>query len=79
MTVPVCPTAVWNQSFSILAGSTSNAGSTTTLISSPSDVSFDGYHNMYVADMNNHRIQRYPSGFVSSFFLLLLLFSTILK
>lgn len=62
MTVPLCATAVWNQTFSIVAGATSNAGSTSTLLSSPYDMSFDGYRNMYVADYTNNRIQLFPEG-----------------
>ena len=61
----MCPTAVWNQTFGILAGSTSNPGSTTTLLSSPSDIGFDGYRNMYVVDTDNHRIQRFPPGLIA--------------
>lgn len=58
----MCPTAVWNQTFGTVAGSLSNAGSTSTLLSSPSDIGFDGYRNMYVVDTDNHRIQRFPPG-----------------
>ena len=50
----------------MVAGSTSNAGATSTLLSSPYDVTFDGYGWMYIADFNNHRIQRFRSGFFSS-------------
>jgi hypothetical protein len=60
--IPLCPTATWNQSFAIVAGATSNAGSTSTLLNTPYDVSFDAYLNMYVADYNNHRIQKFLRG-----------------
>lgn len=60
--VPICPTAVWNQTFSIVSGSTSNCASTNTLLCNPYDIDFDGYRNMYVVDYSNHRIQRYASG-----------------
>ncbi len=60
--VQVCATASWNQTYTTLAGSQSTSGSTSTLLSYPSDISFDGYRNMYVADNNNHRIQRFPPG-----------------
>ena len=61
-TAPLCATAVWNQTFTIAAGATSNAGSTATLLSTPYNVAFDGYLNMYVADFGNHRIQQFPLG-----------------
>ncbi|CAF2697913.1 unnamed protein product [Rotaria sp. Silwood2] len=65
--IPLCPTAAWNQSFSIGAGATSAPGNTATLINSPYDIAFDGYDNMYVADFNNNRIQKFPYGsFVGS-------------
>lgn len=62
MTVPLCQTAVWNSTFAIVAGTTSNPGSTATLLYYPHDVSFDGYQNMYVVDYQNHRIQRFSPG-----------------
>ena len=46
----------------IEAGSTANAGTTSTLLYNPYDIGFDGYNNMYVADTSNHRIQRYLNG-----------------
>lgn len=58
----MCPTAVWNQNGSLVTGSLSGAGSSATFVSSPGDVTFDGYGNMYIADSGNHRIQRYPPG-----------------
>jgi hypothetical protein len=61
-TNPLCATAVWNQTFSIVAGSTGTTGSTATLLYNPYDVAFDGYRNMYVVDYSNHRIQRFPLG-----------------
>lgn len=60
--IPVCATAIWNQTYGTLAGSMSNAGSTPTLLYSPSDIGFDGYQNMYVVDTDNHRVQRFPLG-----------------
>lgn len=58
----VCSTAVWNQTFTILAGSTGNAGSSATLLSSPYNSYIDAYGNTYVADYTNHRIQYFPRG-----------------
>ena len=60
--VPVCPTAVWNQTATIIAGATSNPGSTSTLLSAPYDMDFDVHGNMYVVDHNNDRIQRILRG-----------------
>ncbi|CAF3747552.1 unnamed protein product [Rotaria socialis] len=43
-----------------IAGSNSGtSGSTSNLFDSPGDVTFDKYGNMYVADHNNHRVQRF--------------------
>ncbi|CAF4815581.1 unnamed protein product, partial [Rotaria sp. Silwood1] len=61
-TVPVCSTAVWNQTYSTLVGSLGTYGSTTTLLYNPTSIAFDGYGYMYIADLTNHRIQRYPPG-----------------
>ncbi|CAF4902345.1 unnamed protein product, partial [Rotaria sp. Silwood1] len=58
----ICATAVWNQTSTVVAGITSSAGTTTTLLYNPSDIHFDGYGNMYVADRTNHRIHLFRSG-----------------
>ena len=58
----VCPTAVWNQTFTVLAGSSGNAGSSATLLNNPYGAFIDAYGNTYVADYTNHRIQFYPRG-----------------
>ncbi|CAF5031402.1 unnamed protein product, partial [Rotaria sp. Silwood1] len=60
--VPLCATAIWNSSFTMVAGSTSSPGSTSTLLSSPYGLTFDGYGYMYVIDYGNHRIQRFQQG-----------------
>lgn len=59
---PVCPTAIWNQTFSVIAGSSGNAGSTSTLLYTPHHIYIDTYGNLYVADCDNHRIQKFPRG-----------------
>ncbi|CAF4169007.1 unnamed protein product [Rotaria sp. Silwood2] len=61
-TVPVCSTAVWNQTYSTLVGSLGAYGSTATTLYNPSSIGFDRYGYMYIADISNHRIQRYPPG-----------------
>lgn len=62
--VPVCTTAIWNQTFTNIAGALSTSGSTATLFAYPYDIGFDGYRNMYVVDQNNNRIQRFPPGII---------------
>ncbi|CAF5143190.1 unnamed protein product, partial [Rotaria sp. Silwood1] len=62
ITTPLCSTASWNQTMSIIAGSTSSAGSTSTLLYNPYDIDYDGYANLYVVDYTNHRIQRFQLG-----------------
>ncbi len=64
--IPICSTAIWNATYTILAGSTSNAGSTSTLLYSPYNTFIDIYQYLYVADSTNHRIQRFPRGIILS-------------
>lgn len=66
--VPLCPTGIWNSSLTLVAGSTGTSGNSATFLSSPYDVTFDKYQNMYVADYGNHRIQQFRYGKVSSLF-----------
>jgi DNA-binding beta-propeller fold protein YncE len=50
-------------SWTLMAGSINGStGSTSTLLSSPTDVTFDPMGNMYVADNGNHRIQLIMAG-----------------
>ena len=65
-TTALCITSVWNQSISIVAGATSTAGSTATLLYNPYDVALDGYRNMYVVDYSNHRVQQFAVGSYSA-------------
>lgn len=67
--VPLCSTAVWNSSATLVTGSTGTAGNSATFLSSPYDVNFDKYQNIYVADYTNHRIQQYRYGLSFLFFL----------
>ena len=54
----------------------STAGSTSTLLSSPQAVYFDGYRYMYVVDTNNHRIQRFaPGNQISPFCIVMVILS----
>ena len=58
----MCPTAIWNQTFTILAGITGSRAATPILLNYPYGIYFDGYQNLYVADTTNHRIQYFPRG-----------------
>lgn len=60
--VPVCPTAAWNQTLTVRAGSTGNLGATTTTLNQPHNLDIDSYGNLYVADCVNHRIQKFTPG-----------------
>ncbi|CAF5157484.1 unnamed protein product, partial [Rotaria sp. Silwood1] len=57
VTIPVCQTAAWNQSFTVLAGSSGNAGTSSILLYQPYSSFIDIYGNLYVVDRYNHRIQ----------------------
>ena len=61
----ICPTAIWNQTLTLLAGITSSIGTTATLLYNPYDLAYDGYRNLYVADTSNHRIQLFRPGSTS--------------
>lgn len=58
----MCPTAIWNQTFTILAGITGSRAATPILLNYPYGLSFDGYQNLFVADTTNHRIQYFLRG-----------------
>ncbi|CAF5145795.1 unnamed protein product, partial [Rotaria magnacalcarata] len=53
---------MWNSSVTLITGATGSAGSTPTFLSSPFDVQFDQYQQMYVVDYGNHRIQQFTLG-----------------
>ena len=59
---PVCPTAAWNQTFTVRAGSSGNAGATSTTLNQPHNIDIDIYGNLFVADCTNHRIQKFLPG-----------------
>ena len=56
------PGISWNTTGITVAGVTGAQGSNSTLITYPNDVSIDIYGNIYVADTNNQRIQRFPNS-----------------
>ena len=58
----VCPTAVWNNTFNVIAGITSLTGSSATTFNGPHDVSFGPNNTLYVADYYNNRIQKFVGG-----------------
>ncbi|CAF1494321.1 unnamed protein product, partial [Adineta steineri] len=49
-------------SWTLVVGTTGAAGSTSTMLQSPFDVTCDSMNNVYVADTGNHRIQFYLAG-----------------
>ncbi|CAF1096715.1 unnamed protein product [Rotaria sordida] len=49
-------------SWTLVAGITGSAGSTSTQLNSPMDVTLDSMGNIYVADSSNHRIQFFLAG-----------------
>jgi sugar lactone lactonase YvrE len=52
-----------SSTWTLLAGTMFGvSGFTSTTLSTPSDVTFDSYGNMYVADSSNNRIQFFLSG-----------------
>lgn len=57
-----CEYAEWNDTYTTLAGTYSNADNTTWLLNTPYDIFVDNYDNLYVADTNNNRILRFSSG-----------------
>jgi sugar lactone lactonase YvrE len=42
-----------------IAGAAGISGTNSSLLNSPSSVAFDSQNNLYVADTNNHRIQKF--------------------
>ncbi|CAF5111307.1 unnamed protein product, partial [Rotaria sp. Silwood1] len=62
VTIPMCQPAAWNQSFTVLAGSSGNAGTSSTLLYHPYSSFIDIYGNLYVVDNYNDRIQYFPRG-----------------
>ena len=49
-------------SWTLIAGVTGTAGSTSELLYGPLSVTLDHMNNMYVADSSNHRIQMFLAG-----------------
>lgn len=57
----VCtPGSSWNATGLTVAGVTGVSGTNSTLLTYTNDVGIDTYSNLYVADANNQRIQRFP-------------------
>lgn len=58
-----CLTGTFNISgWKVVAGATSNPGSTATTLRYPNDVYVDTSEYIFVADSLNHRIQRFAPG-----------------
>ncbi|CAF2809682.1 unnamed protein product [Rotaria sp. Silwood2] len=50
------------RSWTLVAGITGSAGSTSTSLNCPLGVALDPVGNMYIADTSNHRIQLFSAG-----------------
>ena len=61
-TTAACPTAIWNNTFNVIAGITGVSSSTGTALSYPYDLFIGANNTLYVSDTNNNRIQRFASG-----------------
>ena len=58
--VTICPTAVWNLVSTTVAGSPlGTSGSTSALLSRPTNVFVDGNGAIYVSDLSNYRVQKW--------------------
>ena len=61
--VTVCtPGTNWSASAITVGGVTGVNGSTATLLTYTNDVAIDIYNDIYVADTDNQRIQRFPAN-----------------
>jgi sugar lactone lactonase YvrE len=58
----VCQTAIWNSTIKIIAGVTSSAGSSATLLYNPMGIFYDANNTLFVADSSNNRIQKFVNG-----------------
>ncbi len=57
-----CPTAVWNNTFKVIAGISGISGSTATTLYYPFDGYFGPNNTLYVSDSSNNRIQKFFNG-----------------
>jgi sugar lactone lactonase YvrE len=57
-----CPTAIWNNTFKVIAGVSGIAGSTATALYYPIDCYFGPNSTLYVSDNYNNRIQKFFNG-----------------
>jgi len=57
-----CPTAVWNNTFKVIAGISGISGSTATTLYYPFDCYFGPSSTFYVSDSSNNRIQKFFNG-----------------
>ena len=56
------PVLRWNQSGITVAGIANMSGNASNQLNTPYDVTLDYAYNLYIADNNNHRIQKYSFG-----------------
>lgn len=62
LSVISCIPSLWNTTGITVAGTTGVLGNNSTLLAYTNDVAVDVYFNIYVADADNQRIQRFPSN-----------------
>ncbi|CAF4539650.1 unnamed protein product, partial [Rotaria sp. Silwood2] len=55
----------WNTTGITIAGISNESGSDSTHLNTPWDVTLDYQNSLYIADRNNHRIQKYLVGSLS--------------
>lgn len=58
--LPVCRTAIWNQTITVIAG-IGTRGAGPTQLNDPLDAKFDANGTLFVADTTNNRIQKYTN------------------
>ena len=61
-TTNFCPTAIWNNTFNVIAGISGLASSGATTFNGPHDLAFGPGNTMFVADYYNNRVQRFVGG-----------------
>ena len=58
----ICPTAVWNNTFNVIAGISGVAGTGATIFNGPHDVAIGANNTLFVADYYNNRVQKFVGG-----------------
>ena len=58
----ICPTAIWNNTFNVIAGISGISASSATTLNGPHDLAIGVNNTLYVADYYNNRVQKYVGG-----------------